>query len=219
MSSHYQSILIPFPRGDSRRQGAGCFRLLLKDLEATRPCRAPCLTNDNQDSHSGVVTSSTIDNAAVFSEGSGEADYEDGLADPTCGCNRRLAAWRRWWSFCCHRALTRQQGDVRAGVCCTTGRDPIRFAESARRRLSTDGVLRESVDEACGLQWTAGWIEGGNLNGWVEPEGGNGWVVPATGSLRPDRDLWRRERLCSQRPDRTGRARGAELVYPLRVRG
>jgi hypothetical protein len=39
----YQSILIPFPRGGSRRQGAGCFRLLLKDLEATRACRrAPC---------------------------------------------------------------------------------------------------------------------------------------------------------------------------------
>ena len=133
-------MLIPFPRGGSRRQGAGCFRLLLKDLEATRACRAPCLTIDYKDSHSGVVTSSTIDNVAVFSEGSGEADYEDGLADPTCGCNRRLAAWRRPWSGCCHRALTRQQGDMRAGVCCTTGRDPILLAESARRVLSTDGV-------------------------------------------------------------------------------
>jgi len=71
----YQSILIPFPRGGSRRQGAGCFRLLLKDLEATRACRrAPCLTSDNQDSHSEVVTSSTIDNGAALSEGSGEAD-------------------------------------------------------------------------------------------------------------------------------------------------
>jgi hypothetical protein len=137
----YQSILIPFPRGGSRRQGAGCFRLLLKDLEATRACRrAPCLTSDNQDSHSEVVTSSTIDNGAALSEGSGEADYEDGLADPRCGGDRRLAAWRRCWRGCCHRALTRQQGDVRAGVFCTRGRDPILSAEFVRRGLSTDGV-------------------------------------------------------------------------------
>ena len=61
------------------------------------------------------------------------------------------------------------------------------------------------------------------MAGWMDRGGGNlnGWAVPATESRRADRELWRRERLCSQRPDRTvtGRARGAaaELVYPLRL--